>query len=114
MGSSQPIRPPKTVEEKIPSILSSPNGRRSSAGSNVTFSQELVKAVEGAAPQARTTNEKQNSYEVSSSVDHPTNEENSGTSRSNGHVGSSPETVPSPKSSTDSAFDRGFVDQVYV
>ena len=57
-------------------------------------------------------NEMQNSYEVSC-VDHPTNE-NSGTSRSNGHAGSSPETVPSPKSSTDSAFDRGFVDQVYV
>ena len=38
-------------KEKIPSILSSPNGRRSSAGSNVTFSQELVKAVERAAPQ---------------------------------------------------------------
>ena len=58
------------------------------------------------------SNEMQNSYEVSC-VDHPTNE-NSGTSRSNGHAGSSPETVPSPKSSTDSAFDRGFVDQVYV
>jgi len=111
-SSSQPIRPPKTVEEKIPSILSSPNGRRSSAGSNVTFSQELVKAVEGAAPQVGKANEMQNSYEVSC-VDHPTNE-NSGTSRSNGHAGSSPETVPSPKSSTDSAFDRGFVDQVYV
>ena len=57
-------------------------------------------------------NKMQNSYEVSC-VDHPRNE-NSGTSRSNGHAGSSPETVPSPKSSTDSAFDRGFVDQVYV